>query len=207
MFLESSDKHAGRYNRFVAAPQWWFDLTQYRERLQQYSDEDLLDVYFHIHPVRYQLHYLCVLRELRRRGIKPQIASRPLMGVRWDLPQWVSALGWLGRSRWGARVAFGTLSLGLAMVLTGWLLAPIWIILQLIRYLDPFTAFMLLMSMVWAWGIGVALTWKAGARGGWLLMALVGGSLSLWFFLHTQAFARILEALQQPLRGGGGWGF
>ncbi len=191
----------------MIAPRWWFDLQRYRERLQQYSDEDLLDVYFHIHPVRYQAHYLCVLRELRRRGIKPQIANRPFAGVRWDLPQWIGALGWLGRSRWGSRVVFGLLTLLLSLALTGLLLAPLWVTLKLIRYLDPFTAFMMLMGMVWAWGISVGLTWRAGARGGWFLLALVGGSVALGGFLHTQAFARILEALQQPLRGGGGWSF
>ncbi|MCX7924865.1 MAG: hypothetical protein N2554_03520 [Fimbriimonadales bacterium] len=189
----------------MIAPRWWFDLQQYRERLQQYSDEELLDVYFHIHPVRYQSHYLCVLRELRRRGIKPQIAHRPFAGVRWDLPQWVSALGWLGRPRWGSRVAFGLLTLALAFLLTGLALVPIWLTLKLIRYLDPFTAFMLLMGMVWAWGLGVGLTWKAGARGGWVLLATLGGSASLWVFLHTQAFARLVEALRQPPAGG--WGF
>jgi len=191
----------------VIAPRWWFDLTQYRERLQQYSDEELLDVYFHIHPVRYQAHYLCVLRELRRRGIKPQIANRPFAGVRWELPQWVKALGWLGQSPIGSRVAFGILTLWLSFVLTGGALLPLWGVVQLIRYLDPFTAFVLLIGMVWAWGIGVGLTWKAGAQGGWLPLALIGGSLAVWGFFHTHAFARIIEALQQPLRGGGGWGF
>ncbi len=186
----------------MIAPRWWFDLQQYRERLQQCSDEELLDVYFHIHPVRYQSHYLCVLRELRRRGIKPQIANRPFAEMRWDLPQWVDALGWLGRSRWGSRVAFGLLTLLLSLVLTGLLLAPLWVALKLIRYLDPFTAFIMLMGMVWAWGVGVGATWRAGARGGWFLVALMGGSVVLWGFLHTHTFGRIIEALQQPLRGG-----
>ncbi|MDM7461721.1 MAG: hypothetical protein P3X24_008770, partial [bacterium] len=130
----------------MIAPRWWFDLQQYRERLQQYSDEELLDVYFHIHPVRYQSHYLCVLRELRRRGLKPQIAHRPFADLRWDLPQWVRALGWLGRAPWGSRAAYGALTLLLALALTGVLLAPLWIALTLIRFLDPFTAFLMVMG-------------------------------------------------------------
>ncbi|MDW8106198.1 MAG: hypothetical protein RMK45_01830 [Armatimonadota bacterium] len=190
----------------MLAPKWWYDLDQYRQRLQHYSDEELLDVYFHIHPIRYKAHYLCVLRELRRRGIKPQIACRPFASVRWDLPQWVSALGVVARSPMGARVAFGGLTLLLAAGLAGVLLAPILITLHLMRFVDPFSALMLLMGAVWAWGISVGLTYKAGARGGWLLIALFGSSGVLWGFLHTHAFARIVEALRTPL-GGGGWGF
>ncbi|MCS7209516.1 MAG: hypothetical protein NZ874_08090 [Fimbriimonadales bacterium] len=190
----------------MIAPPWWFDLRQYRAHLQQYSDEELLDVYFHIHPVRYRAHYLCVLRELRRRGIKPHIAPRPFATLDWDLPQWVRALGWLGYSPLGSRLMFGLLTLLLSLLLTGLALVPIWLAVRLIRFLDPFTAFVLLMGAVWAWGAGTVLTWKAGARGGWLFIALLGSSAALWGFLHTQAFARMLDALQQLLRGSGGWG-
>ncbi len=191
----------------MIAPRWWFDLKQYQAHLQRYSDEELLDVYFHIHPIRYRAHYLCVLRELRRRGIKPQIACRPFADVRWALPQWVSALGWLGRSPIGSRALFGLLTLALSFLLTGLFLTPLWLVPKLIRYLDPFTALILLMGMVWAWGLGVGLTGRAGARGGWFLLAILGGSASLWLFLQTQAFARIVEAVRQPLHGGGGgWG-
>lgn len=191
----------------MIAPRWWFDLRQYAERLQHYSDEELLDIYFHIHPVRYRAHYLCVLRELRRRGVKPQIAHRPFAGLQWDLPQWVGALGFLGRSRVGVRIAFGLLTLLLAALLTMLALTPLWLATLLIRYLDPFTALILLMGAVWAWGLGAWLTYKAGARGGWTLLAALGSSAALWAFLSTHAFARIVDALHQPLRGGGGWGF
>lgn len=190
----------------MIAPRWWFDLRQYAERLQRYSDEELLDIYFHIHPVRYRAHYLCVLRELRRRGVKPQIAHCPFAGLPWDLPQWIGALGFLGRSRVGARVAFGMLALLLAALLTMLALTPVWLATLLIRYLDPFTALMLLMGAVWAWGLGTWLTYKAGARGGWTLLAALGSSAALWAFLYTHAFARIVDVLHQPL-GGGGWGF
>lgn len=191
----------------MIAPRWWFDLSQYRQRLQQYSDEELLDVYFHIHPVRYQAHYLCVLRELRRRGIKPQIAERPFAGACWDIPQWVRALGKVGRSPLGARLLFGGMTLLLSLALTGLLLAPIVLAVRLIRYLDPFTALLLVMGAVWAWGVGVALTYKAGARGGWTLLAILGGSAALWGFFRSHAFVKIVEALRQPLGGAGGWGF
>lgn len=190
----------------MIAPQWWFDLKQYQQRLQQYSDDDLLDVYFHIHPVRYQAHYLCVLRELRRRGIKPQIAERPLAGLRWDLPQWVNALRWAQRSPLASRLLFAGLTLTLPLILTGLLLTPIVLALRMIRYLDPFTALLLLMGAIWAWGVGVALSYRAGARGGWTLLTLLGGSATLWAFLHSRAFARIVDALHEPIRGGG-WGF
>ncbi|MGQ9657547.1 MAG: hypothetical protein ACUVV1_06545 [Fimbriimonadales bacterium] len=191
----------------MIAPRWWFDLRQYAERLQRYSDEELLDIYFHIHPVRYRAHYLCVLRELRRRGVKPQIAHRPFAGLQWDLPRWVGALGFLRRSRAGARVAFGLLTLLLAAMLTMLALTPVWLATLLIRYLDPFTALMLLMGAVWAWGLGAWLTYKADARGGWTLLAALGSSAALWAFLYTHAFARIVDALHQPLGSGGGWGF
>ena len=191
----------------MIAPQWWFDLKQYAERLQRCSDEELLDIYFHIHPIRYQAHYLCVLRELRRRGVKPQIASRPFAGLPWDLPQWVRALGWLGRSQALSRLVFGVLTLLLSAVLTMLSLTPVWLATLLIRYLDPFTALALIMGAVWAWGLGAWLTHKAGARGGWTLLAALGSSTALWVFLHTHAFARIVDALHQPLGSGSGWGF
>jgi hypothetical protein len=191
----------------VIAPQWWFDLKQYAERLQRYSDEELLDIYFHIHPIRYQAHYLCVLRELRRRGVKPQIASRPFAGVAWDLPQWVRALGWLGRSQVASRLVFGLLTLLLSALLTGLGLTPIWLATLLMRYIDPFTALALVMGAVWAWGLGAWLTYKAGTRGGWTLLAALGSSAAFGAFLYTRAFARIVDALHQPLGGGGGWGF
>lgn len=191
----------------MIAPRWWFDLKQYREHLQQYSDDELLDVYFHIHPVRYQAHYLCVLRELRRRGLKPQIAERPFAGMRWDLPQWVNALRWTRCSPVAAHGLFAVLTVLLSTILTALLLLPIVVSLQLIRFLDPFTALMLLMGAVWAWGLGITLTYRAGARGGWTLLAILGGSATLWGFLHSQAFARIVEALRQPIGGAGGWGF
>ncbi len=190
----------------MPAPRWWYDLNQYRQRLQQYSDEELLDVYFHIHPIRYRAHYLCVLRELRRRGIKPHIAGRPFAGLRWEIPQWVQALGWLGRSPVGGRVLFGGLTLLLAAGLMGALLGPIVLTVHLMRFVDPFTALMLLMGMVWVWGLSVGLTYKAGARGGWLPLAVLGSSATLWGFLHTHTFARIVEALHTPI-GGGRWGF
>lgn len=191
----------------MIAPRWWFDIRQYAERLQRYSDEELLDIYFHIHPVRYRAHYLCVLRELRRRGVKPQVAHRPFAGLQWDLPQWVGALGLLRRTRVGARVAFGLLTLLLAALLTMLALIPVWLATLLIRYLDPFTALVLLMGAVWAWGLGAWLTYKAGARGGWTLLAALGSSAALWAFLYTHAFSRIVDALHQPLGSGGGWGF
>jgi len=191
----------------VIAPQWWFDLKQYAERLQRCSDEELLDIYFHIHPIRYRAHYLCVLRELRRRGVKPQVAHRPFAGVAWDLPQWVGALGWLGRSRAASRAAFGLLTLLLSALLTGLGLAPIGLATLLMRYIDPFSALALIMGAVWAWGLGAWLTYKAGARGGWTLLAALGSSAAFWAFLWTRAFARIVDALHQPLGGGGGWGF
>lgn len=191
----------------MIAPRWWFDLSQYRQRLQQYSDEELLDVYFHIHPVRYQAHYLCVLRELRRRGIKPQIAERPFAGVCWDIPQWVRLFGKVGQSPLGARLLFTGLTLLLSLALTGLLLTPIVLAVRLIRYLDPFTALLLVMGAVWAWGVGVALTYKAGARGGWTLLAILGGSAALWGFFRSHAFTKIVEALRQPIGSAGGWGF
>lgn len=190
----------------MIAPQWWSDLKQYQQRLQQYSDDDLLDVYFHIHPVRYRAHYLCVLRELRRRGIKPQIAERPLAGLRWDLPQWVNALSWAQRSLLASRLLLAGLTLTLPLILTGLLLTPIVVALRMIQYLDPFTGLLLLMGAIWAWGVGVALSYRAGARGGWMLPALLGSSTALWVFLRSCAFARIVDALHEPIRGGG-WGF
>lgn len=183
----------------MIAPQWWFDLKQYAERLQRYSDEELLDIYFHIHPIRYRAHYLCVLRELRRRGIKPQVASRPFAGVRWDLPQWVGALSWLRHSLVASRLVFGLLTLLLSATLTALALVPVWLTTLLIRYLDSFTALALLMGAGWAWGLGTWLTCRAGARGGWTLLAALGSSTVLWAFLATHAFARLADALRQPI--------
>ncbi|BCW96253.1 MAG: hypothetical protein WHS44_04030 [Fimbriimonadales bacterium] len=191
----------------MIAPRWWFDLKQYAERLQHYSDEDLLDIYFHIHPIRYQAHYLCVLRELRRRGLKPRAASRPFAGLRWDLPQWVGAWGMIARAPLLARLVFGLLTLLLSAALTAIGLAPVWSATLLMRYIDPFTALFLMMCLVWAWGLGAWLTYRAGARGGWSLLAALGSSATLWAFLYTRAFARIVHALHQPPGGGGGWGF
>jgi hypothetical protein len=106
-----------------------------------------------------------------------------------------------------SRLVFGLLTLLLSAVLTMLSLTPVGLATLLIRYLDPFTALALMMGAVWAWGLGAWLTYRAGARGGWALVAIVGSSAAFWAFLWTRAFARLVDALHQPLGDGGGWGF
>lgn len=179
----------------MIAPRWWFDLRQYRKRLEHYSDAELVDVYFHIHPVRYREHYLCVLAELRRRGISPEIAERPLPGVRWWLPQWLSACGWLTQSR----VRYG-LAFGLGAVLIAWgttlgVLLPLMALIALMGVYGQALAFLYLLYTGFAFGVGGLSAWHAGVRGRAFLLALLGSGGAVAMFVQSRLFEQLWTAL------------
>ncbi len=187
-----------RIIRKMIAPRWWFNLQEYRRRLMDYSDEELVDVYFHIHPVQYRDHYLCVLSELRRRGIKPQIAERPLPDVRWWLPQWLEKCPWLTAQSWRYRLAMGFASGLLSALLTGLGLAPVVLLVSGLNFTGRMLSVLYLIWLVGALAYGVLMTYRAGARGVPLLIALLGSAGTSWLFLGTPTFQRIWYDLLKP---------
>lgn len=182
----------------MIAPRWWFNLQEYRRRLMDYSDEELVDIYFHIHPVLYREHYLCVLQELRRRGIKPQIAERPLPDVRWWLPQWLEKCPWLTVQAWRYQLALLTLAGLLSALLTGLALAPIVLLVSGLNFTGRMLSVLYLVWMVGAFGYGVLMTYRAGVRGKRLLLALMGSGLTCWLFTGTPTFQQVWHDLLKP---------
>ncbi len=179
----------------MIAPRWWFDLRQYRKRLEYYSDEELVDVYFHIHPVRYREHYLCVLAELRRRGIRPEIAERPLPGVRWWLPQWLSACRWLRRSRLRYGIAFALGGFGVAWLSTLITLLPLMALIALTGVFGRALALFYLFYVGFAFVAGVLAAWHAGVRGLAFPLAILGSGAALMSFVHSRLFEQLWQAL------------
>ncbi len=182
----------------MIAPRWWFNLREYRQHLEQYSDEELVDIYFHIHPVQYREHYLCVLRELRRRGIKPQIAERPLPDVRWWLPQWLEKCAWLTVKAWRYQMAMLLASGLLSALLTGLALAPIWLLVSGFNFTGRLLSILYLIWIVGAGVYGLVMTYRAGARGKSFLTALLGSAGACWLFLNTRTFQQIWHDLLKP---------
>lgn len=182
----------------MIAPRWWFDLRQYRRHLQHYSDEELVDVYFHIHPLQYQEHYLCVLQELRRRGIRPQIAERPLPDVGWNMLQWLQRWAWLRRSALRLQMAMGLTTLLLSAVLTAVGLLPVGGLIRLMGVYSTLDALGYFVLIVGAWMFGLGATWRAGARGWLFPLALIGASTLALGFTHSQPFEQLWFALKTP---------
>ncbi len=182
----------------MIAPRWWFDLRQYRRHLQQYSDEELVDVYFHIHPLHYQEHYLCVLQELCRRGIRPQIAERPFPDVGWDMVKWLRRWAWLRRSPLRVKTALGITALLLSAGLTAVGLLLVGVLIRLMGVYSALDALGYLLLMGGAWVFGLVATWRAGAKGWLFPLALIGASTLALGFTHTQPFEQLWLALKTP---------
>ncbi|MFQ3611644.1 MAG: hypothetical protein SNJ72_09145 [Fimbriimonadales bacterium] len=182
----------------MIAPRWWFNLQEYRRRLMDYSDEEVVDIYFHIHPVRYREHYLCVLQELRRRGIKPQVAERPLPDVRWWLPQWLERCPWLVAKPRRYHLALLVLSGLLSALLTSLALMPIALLVSGLDFRGRLLSVLYLLWMVGAFGYGVLMTYRAGARGKLTLVALLGSGVACWLFTGTPTFQQLWSDLLKP---------
>ncbi|GIV13464.1 MAG: hypothetical protein KatS3mg021_1746 [Fimbriimonadales bacterium] len=150
-------------------------------------------------PVRYREHYLCVLAELRRRGIRPEIAERPLPGVRWWLSQWLSACGWLRRSRLRYGVAFALGGFGIAWLSALLALLPLMALIALTGVFGRALALFYLLYAGFAFGVGVLAAWHAGVRGLAFPLAILGSGNALLIFVRSRLFEQLWQALLEPL--------
>ncbi len=182
----------------MIAPKWWYDLRQYRRHLQSYTDEELVDVYFHIHPLQYQEHYLCVLAELRRRGIRPEIAERPLPDWAWQMTNWLHRWAWLRRSPLRMQIALALTTLMLSALLTSMGVGAVVVLMMLMGLYGPLMALGHLVLIGVAGLFGVVATWRAGAHGWLFSLALLGSATILGMFTQSTLFERLWEALLTP---------
>lgn len=177
---------------------WWYDKEAYRQRVKQYSDAELADVYYHIDLLEYPDQYRWVLLELRRRELKPVEADRPLPNVQWWLPQWLNRCPWLARHPLIFKAFMALSSVLLAFVLTLGGLFPFWLLTGPLEAVNAVAALFyaaLLPVPIYA---GFAYTLRAGAQGWFSMFAGAGTALAFWLFLQTGFFTRMMDALSRP---------
>lgn len=177
---------------------WWYDKESYRQRVRQYSDSELADVYYHIDLLEYPDQYRWVLLELRRRALTPVEADRPLPDVRWWLPQWLNRCPWLARHPLLFNFFMALSSVLLAFALTLGSLFPFWLLACPLDAVNAVAALFYVALLPIPIYSGFIYTLRAGAQGWFTLFALIGTGFAFHLFLQSGFFTCIMEALSRP---------
>jgi hypothetical protein len=177
---------------------WWYDRETYRQRVGQYSDSELADVYYHIDPLKYPDQYRWVLLELRRRALIPTEAARPLPDVQWWLPQWLSRCPFLTHHPLLFHLCMAFASVLLAFILTLGGLFPFWLLAGPLEAVNAIAALFYVALLPIPLYTGFVYTVRGGAQGWLTCFALCGTGSALWLFLQSSFFTNVLEALSRP---------
>lgn len=176
---------------------WLDDLTEYRLRLQQFSDEELEDVYFHMDLLRYPEHYHSVLMEFRRRQLEPTIADRPFPETQWTLPHLLAYCPFLTRSKVLFQGGLAFSFVALSFLLTSASLFPFWLLMGPLGVLNAASALINLILMPIALMFAGAAMIRAGARGVYLTFALAGVALGIILFLNTGLLETMIQEMSR----------
>jgi hypothetical protein len=185
------------------------ELKAYREKLRNYSTEELEDIYFHIHILRQPLRYRVLMMELEQRRLQPPTAppSALEMTGRLNLRAWAETHPRLREYPALRSVLLAILFCILTAGVTLLLLLPIWLFAIPLHFIGIQTALVYFacapVPPILAAGFGG----RIGGRGWYGIWVLLGVVIGLWLFNATGAPAAILQSVVKPQPAGGGFGF
>ncbi|MEP6757449.1 MAG: hypothetical protein ABJA67_18245 [Chthonomonadales bacterium] len=184
----------------IFKPREWEDPKVYSKKLQNYSVDELEDVYNHIHILKQPFYYSLLVREMEARGIVfgREIPKRSSFDVR----PWLGTLPILQNSRSMRGFALAVLALLATAAVTFLLFMPIWMFAIPFHFLGIQTALVYLVAAPLPPILGIQFGVKFGGRGWYSLFVIIGAVIAVWMFNATGAPAVIIEAALKPSSGG-----